>query len=184
MADEKITKPTGDVRMENNKREYNAIEIEVAENMLAKGYKWIARDKNDTLCAYKDMPVKGDKIWENKGDWFLLIPSITRGVIPLFESIQWEDDDPVSLHDVVPRILTDEEKSYIQTVIAPFRERINFVKVYYGNYYGKFIYFSVYVPEEYQDTCGSETCYSMLVDEDSFLGMEENREYSLEELEV
>ena len=167
--------------MENK---YSEIEVEIAKNLLARGYKWIARNKDDSLYAYDNTPVKVGKEWVNKGDQLLLISNLSREVIPLFESTRWEDNVPVYLHDIVPEILTDEERSYIQTVIAPFRERINFVKVYYGNYYGKFIFFSVDVPEKYRITCGPDTGYSMFIAEDSFLGMEENREYSLEELEV
>lgn len=167
--------------MENK---YSEIEIEIAKNLLAKGYKWIARDKNDAVYAYDNSPVKVGKEWTNKGDSWILLGSFAKGIIPIFDGINWEDDEPVCLRDIVPKILTDEEKSYIQTVIAPFRERINFVKVYYGNYYGKFIFFSVDVPEKYRITCGPDTGYSMFIAEDSFLGMEENREYSLEELEV
>lgn len=167
--------------MENK---YSEIEVEVAKNLLAKGYKWIARDKDDRVYAYGTKPVKGEDEWAVEGSWLLLMSGGARGVIPIFDGIRWEDNEPVCLHDIVPKILTDEERSYIQTVIAPFRERINFVKVYYGNYYGKFIFFSVSVPEEYQGTCGPDTGYSMFIAEDSFLGMKENREYSLEELEV
>ena len=164
---------------------YSEIEVEVAKNLLKEGYKWLARDEDDMLYAYKGRPVKSGKAWENnRGSWLLMMGGGTRGVIPIFDGIRWEDDEPVRLHDIVPEILTDEERSYIQTVIAPFRERINFVKVYYGNYYGKFIFFSVDVPEKYRITCGPDTGYSMFIAEDSFLGMEENREYSLEELEV
>lgn len=167
--------------MENK---YSEIEVEVAKNLLAKGYKWIARDKDDRVYAYGTKPVKGEDEWAVEGSWLLLMSGGARGVIPIFDGINWEDEEPLRLRDIVPKILTDEEKSYIQTVIAPFRERINFVKVYYGNYYGKFIFFSVDVPEKYRITCGPDTSYSMFIAEDSFLGMEENREYSLEELEV
>lgn len=167
--------------MENK---YSEIEVEVAKNLLAKGYKWIARDKDDSVYAYCTRPVKGGEKWFPGDDLLLLMSGGVRGVIPIFDGIRWEDNEPVCLRDIVPQILTDEERSYIQTVIAPFREQINFVKVYYGNYYGKFIFFSVDVPEKYRVTCGPDTGYSMFIAEDSFLGMKENREYSLEELEV
>ena len=102
MADERITKPARDVRMDS-KREYSAIEIEVAKNLLAKGYEWIARDKHDAICVYSTKPIKRKVAWVNGGDWWLLMPSFAREVIPLFESIRWEDEDPVRLRDIVPQ---------------------------------------------------------------------------------
>lgn len=167
--------------MENK---YSEIEVEIAKTLLKKGYEWIARDKDDDVYAYCTRPVKEGNAWLQEDDLLLLMSGDARGVIPIFDGIRWEDDEPVRLRDIVPKILTDEERSYIQTVIAPFRERINFVKVYYGNYYGKFIFFSVDVPEKYRVTCGPDTYYSIFIAEDSFLGMKENREYSLEELEL
>lgn len=83
-----------------DEREYSAIEIEVAENLIKSGYEWIARNKNDAICAYKGRPVKGEKIWEYEGDYSY------GGVISLFDDINWTDAEPVSLRDIVPQILT------------------------------------------------------------------------------
>lgn len=111
MADEKITKPAENVRMED-KREYSEIEIEIAKNLIAKGYGWIARDENDALYAFKTKPRKGGDAWNYGGGVLLLVDENARGVIPLFDIIRWEDDEPVSIRDIVPvpQILTDEER--------------------------------------------------------------------------
>lgn len=114
MADERITKPARDVRMDS-KREYSEIEIEIAKNLLAKGYKWIARDENNTLYAYKGRPIKEESGWWHGGSWLLLMGGGTRGVIPIFDGIRWEDDEPVRLRDIVPQILICKTRSITRT---------------------------------------------------------------------
>ena len=181
MADEKITKPTGDVRMEDKK--YSEIEVETAKNLIAKGYKWIARDKSNTLCAYKSRPVKGEKIWENKGDWFLLMVEGVRGIIPIFDDINWTDEEPVSLRDIVSKILTDEEREWLRTVVKPFRDRLKEVDVHDGSYHGRYVAFIIAHSEKWRDGIGEDVEYKSLpVQEDWFKGMEDYKKYAPEEL--
>ena len=183
MADEEATKPTGDVRMEDNKREYREIEIEVAKNLLAKGYEWIARDKHDAICAYGSKPVKGKTIWVNGGDWWLLMPSFCREAIPLFESIRWEDDEPVRLRDIVPQILTDEEREWLRTVVKPFRDRLKAVEAYDGVFYGRYVMFATVHPEKWRDDIGEDMEHTLLpVPKDWFKGMEDDKRYTPKEL--
>ena len=94
--------------MEDSKREYSEIEIQTAKNLLAKGYEWIARDKHDAIYVYGSKPVKRTIIWMNGGDWLLLMPSVASRVIPIFDIIRWEDDEPVSIRDIALQNLTKE----------------------------------------------------------------------------
>ena len=167
-----------------DKREYSAIEIEIAKNLLAKGYEWIARDKQDAICAYGSKPVKGKTIWMNGGDWWLLMPSFCREVIPLFESIRWEDEDPVRLRDIAPQILTDEERDWLRTVVKPFRDRLKEVDVHGGSYYGRYVAFIIAHPEKWREDIGGEDVEykSLPVQEDWFKGMEDYKKYAPEEL--
>lgn len=167
--------------MEDNKREYSEIEIQTAKNLLAKGYEWIARDKQDAICAYGSKPVKGKTIWMNGGDWWLLMPSFCREAIPLFESIRWEDDEPVRLRDIVPQILTDEEREWLRTVVKPFRDRLKYAKAYNGLYYGRYIAFIIDSPEGRIEDMEYK---SLPVQEDWFKGMEDSKKYAPEELGI
>ena len=67
--------------------------------LLNEKYKWIARDKNDWLYVYASKPKKGITIWENTG-------SPMMPFVHLFKFIQWEDDEPYSIED----LLKGEEK--------------------------------------------------------------------------
>lgn len=168
--------------MENNKREYSAIEIEIAEKLLEKGFEWIARDKDDRVYAYGTKPVKGEYEWAVEGSWLLLMSGGARGVIPLFDIIRWEDDEAVSLHDVVPRILTDEEREWLRTVVKPFRDRLKEVEVYDGAYYGRYIRLTITNPEKWRDDIGEAEYRHLPIPEDWFKGMVDHKEYAPEEL--
>lgn len=181
MADERITKPARDVRMDS-KREYSEIEIEVAKNLLAKGYEWIARDENDMLYAYKGRPVKGGTVWSQGDDSLLLMAGRARGVIPIFDIIRWEDDEPVSIRDIVPKILTDEEREWLRTVVKPFRDRLKEVEVYNGLYYGRYVAFIIAHPEKWREVIGEDEYRVLPIPEDWFKGMENSKKYAPEEL--
>ena len=166
-----------------DKREYREIEVEIAEKLIKKGYGWIARDKHDAICVYGSKPVKGKTIWMNGGDWWLLMPSFCREAIPLFESIRWEDDEPVRLRDIVPQILTDEEREWLRTVVKAFPGRLKTVEVHNGAFYGRYVTFTAAYPTEWG---GSNYVGKMrfLVTEDWFEGMEAYKEYTPEELDI
>lgn len=164
-----------------DKREYSEIEVEIAKNLLKEGYGWIARDESNTLYAYKDRPEKGENGWMSVEDWLL---SASR-VIPLFKSIRWEDDEPVSLRDIVPQILTDEEREWLRTVVKPFRDRLKAVKVFDGVYYGRYITFIIDPPEGRIEDIEENVEYVALpVSEDGFEVMEHYKHYTPEELGI
>ena len=169
--------------MEDSKKEYSAIEIEIAKNLLAKGYEWIARDKDDRVYAYGTKPVKGEDEWDVEGSWLLLMSGGARGVIPIFDIIRWEDDEPVRLRDIVPQILTDEEREWLRTVVKPFRDRLKAVEAYDGVFYGRYVMFATVHPEKWRDDIGEDMEHTLLpVPKDWFKGMEDDKDYAPEEL--
>ena len=113
------------------------------------------------------------------------MPSFCREAIPLFESIRWEDEEPVSLHDIVPvpQILTDEEREWLRTVVRPFRDRLKSVDVHDGSYYGRYVAFIIAHPEKWREDIGGDVeDTSLPVPEDWFKGMEKSKNYTPEEL--
>lgn len=169
--------------MEDSKREYSEIEIQTAKNLLAKGYEWIARDENDALYAFKTKPRKGGYAWNYGGGVLLLVDENARGVIPIFDIIRWEDDEPVSIRDIVPKILTDEEREWLRTVVKPFRDRLKSVDVHGGSYYGRYVAFIIAHPEKWREDIGEDVEYKSLpVSKDGFKAMENYKKYAPEEL--
>ena len=166
-----------------DKREYSAIEIEIAEKLLEKGFEWIARDKDDDVYAYCTRPVKGGKAWLQEDDLLLLMSGGARGVIPIFDGIRWEDEEPVRLRDIVPQILTDEEREWLRTGVKPFRDRLKSVEAHDGVFYGRYVAFAIEHPEEFRDgLLDDEEDSPLPVPKDWFKGMEDRKEYTPEEL--
>ena len=99
-------------------KKYSEIEIQTAKNLIAKGYEWIARDEDDALYAFKTKPRKGGYAWNYGGGVLLLVDENAKGVIPIFDDINWEDAEPVRLRDIVPQILTDEEREWLRMVVS------------------------------------------------------------------
>lgn len=171
--------------MEDSKREYSEIEIQTAKNLLAKGYEWIARDENDALYAFKTKPRKGGDAWNYGGGVLLLADENARGVIPLFDIIRWEDDEPVSIRDIVPQILTDEEREWLRTVVKPFRDKLKEVEVYDGVFYGRYVTFATIHPEKWRDVIREDMEHTLLpVPEDWFKGIRNYNKYTPEELGI
>lgn len=161
-------------------KKYSEIEIQTAKNLIARGYEWIARDENDALYAFKTKPRKGGDAWNYGGGVLLLVDENARGVIPIFDIIRWEDDEPVRLRDIVPQILTDEEREWLRTVVKPFRDRLKTVEAYDGLYYGRYVLFCVAPPEEWKNKADGHSIIQ--IPKDSFAGMEDHKEYTPEEL--
>lgn len=53
---------------------------------------WVARDKNCTLCLYKNKPFKDDlyELWDGSESPIILNPYI-------FPSVKWEDAEPTEV---------------------------------------------------------------------------------------
>ena len=80
------------------KKQFTDDELCVLRN-IDKEYKWIARDKDDyCICAYGFKPSKMSRSWVNGGESAFL-----DGFSHLFQSIQWEDEEPVFIDDYVER---------------------------------------------------------------------------------
>lgn len=146
---------------------YSDIEIQTAENLLKEGYKWIVRYKTGRLFAHSEKPSKVDKIW-----WTAGYNTCVCHFVPIFQSVKFEDAEPVSLESIVhPQILDDAERRYLKGVIRPFRNDVEKIcKTAGGNcewiaFYGKSYFFLPYFD--------AGTMYK---------GMKLGHKYSLEEL--
>ena len=66
---------------------------------LPKEYKWIARDKRNTLYVYKENePFTTGTVWNNHSDNYARFP-----YDDIFKSISWEDIKPTYIDDYVDR---------------------------------------------------------------------------------
>ena len=74
----------------------NREEYEVLKGLDVK-WKWIARDKNESLFAYSEKPPKDNhsRDWGFTGDEWHLIGEI------LFHFIQWEDEEPHNIQELI-----------------------------------------------------------------------------------
>ena len=74
----------------------NQEEYEILKGLDDK-WKWIARDKNGSLFAYLEKPPKDpySRDWGLTGDEWFLIKEI------LFQFIQWEDEEPYSIAELI-----------------------------------------------------------------------------------
>ena len=99
---------------------YSNVEIQTAENLLKRGYKWITRSIYGAIIAYKIKPGQ---------EKYISGSVICSDYIPIFESIRC-GDELVSLGSIVhPQILDDAERRYLKAVIRPFRnEKLKIVK--------------------------------------------------------
>ena len=99
---------------------YSDIEIQTAKNLLKKGYKWIARNKYGRLYAHAAKPSKVGTYWWSVGNI-----DHACDYVPIFQSVRFEDKEPVSLESIVnPQILDDAEKRYLNGVIKPYSQLI------------------------------------------------------------
>lgn len=60
-------------------------------------YKWIARDKNGTLCAYTVKPEKSRDIWFSLTNNYGELDAFDH----LFENVKWEDEEPTLIEDLL-----------------------------------------------------------------------------------
>ena len=81
------------------KKEFTDDELCVLRN-IDKKYKWIARDKSGNLCIFDEKPNKNEEIWDNviRSDFIEL-----NCYNSLFNSIQWEDNEPIFIDEYVER---------------------------------------------------------------------------------
>ena len=71
--------------------------------MIDKKYKWIAKDKDGLICTFVSKPIKTEKLWSDgwsNGDSYASLEAIKNS---LFNSIQWEDEEPIYIDEYVDR---------------------------------------------------------------------------------
>ena len=85
------------------KKEFTDNELFILKN-IDKKYKWIAKDKNGLIVTFVSKPIKTERFWNDD------VPYASLEAIKnsLFNSIQWEDDEPVCIDDYVTRNKGDE----------------------------------------------------------------------------
>lgn len=84
------------------KKEFTDNELYILNN-IDKKYKWIAKDKNGLICTFVSKPIKTEKFWSDgwsDGTSYASLEAIKNS---LFNSIQWEDEEPVYIDDYVER---------------------------------------------------------------------------------
>ena len=80
------------------KKQFTDDELCILRN-IDKEYKWIARDKRNTLYVYKENePFTTGTVWNNHSDNYARFP-----YDDIFKSISWEDIKPTYIDDYVDR---------------------------------------------------------------------------------
>lgn len=82
------------------KKQFTDDELCILRN-INKKYKWITRDKSDNLCIFEEKPYKEneDEIWDNKHNDYIEFHCYNH----LFNSIKWEDNEPIYIDNYVDR---------------------------------------------------------------------------------
>jgi hypothetical protein len=79
------------------KKEFTDDELCILRNM-DKEYKWITRTRGDVITLHDEKPFKDHDIWNSR-----TIEKELNVFNHLFNSIQWEDEEPVFIDDYVER---------------------------------------------------------------------------------
>lgn len=152
---------------------YSDIEIQTAENLLKKGYKWIVRYETGRLFAHFEKPFKCkvNNVWGSVG-----LSTCVCDFVPIFQRIRFDDKEPVSLENIVhPQILDDVERRYLSTVIKPFKNQVRSIVKHYS---------SINSGKEYLAII-TDGCWMMFPEFEAstmYKGMKTNREYTPDEL--
>ena len=81
------------------KKKFSDDELCILRN-IDKKYKWIARDKSGSLCIFDEKPKKSEEMWDNvTHSDFIELGCFNN----LFNSINWEDEEPICIDDYVER---------------------------------------------------------------------------------
>lgn len=85
---------------------------------LNDGWKWIARDSNTSLWVYEKEPRKHEDCWGDSMGTCEMIDS------PLFQFIQWEDEEPWNIRELIEGYLDDEYGYFNMNLSREFEEFI------------------------------------------------------------
>jgi hypothetical protein len=82
------------------KKQFTADELCILRN-IDKEYKWIARDEEDGgICVFIEKPLRKEHLWDFKrSSQYIEFHCYNH----LFNSITWEDEEPVFIDDYVER---------------------------------------------------------------------------------
>ena len=82
------------------KKQFSQDELCILRN-IDKEYKWIARDEEDGgICIFIEKPLRKNHIWDlERSSHYMFFSCYNH----LFNSIQWEDEEPVYIDDYVER---------------------------------------------------------------------------------
>lgn len=81
------------------KKQFTNDELCILRN-IDKKYKWIARDESGSLCIFDEKPKKSEEMWDNvTHSDFIELGCFNN----LFNSINWEDEEPIYIDDYVDR---------------------------------------------------------------------------------
>ena len=82
------------------KKQFTDDELYILRN-IDKEYKWIARDEEDGgICIFIEKPLRKNHIWDlERSSHYMFFSCYNH----LFNSIQWEDEEPVYIDDYVDR---------------------------------------------------------------------------------
>ena len=82
------------------KKQFSQDELCILRN-IDKKYKWIARDDEDGgICIFIEKPLRKKHIWDlERSSHYMFFSCYNH----LFNSIQWEDEEPVYIDDYVER---------------------------------------------------------------------------------
>lgn len=81
------------------KPELTDVEKAILKNYLSKGYKWIARDKEDYIYVYITKPLTmSNTLWISP---YAYSYGCDITFERLFQFVKWEDDEPYSIEDLL-----------------------------------------------------------------------------------
>ena len=81
------------------KKKFSDDELCILRN-IDKKYKWIARDESGSLCIFDEKPKKSEEMWDNVTHSDFIELNCYNN---LFNSIHWDDEEPVRIDDYVDR---------------------------------------------------------------------------------
>ena len=126
------------------------------------GYRWIARDENCDLCAFKVMPTKFISFWTvNTGSPFPRL--LGENEENILTCVTWEDEEPTKIDDLIRDyeshqvIVGESEKVTIPSFVADWIEEVK------GTYTLKLLFTNSNMPSSVKDWlyCNNKNCEKM-----------------------
>ena len=84
------------------KKQFTDDELCILRN-IDKKYKWITKDKSGLICTFVSKPIKTEKFWAGGWSDGASYASLEAFENSLFNSILWEDEEPIYVDDYVER---------------------------------------------------------------------------------